>query len=184
MAVTITLNLGGVEGASNFDNQEKENFKNINKVKGKGGQAIDVLSWSWGLTQHGSAHVATGAGSGTADVSDLTFTKYVDKTSPLLVNNCFKGINHGGAILTCWKVGGAEKIPYLQIKMGDIQSCDKTKGIVFISSVQSGAQGADDQLMETVSFNFNKVEVVYICQKDDGTAGDTMQYGTLNITAK
>jgi type VI protein secretion system component Hcp len=53
MAVTICLKIDGVEGESSIAKHEGE---------------IDVLSWNWGMTQSASAHISTGAGSGSADV--------------------------------------------------------------------------------------------------------------------
>ena len=41
---------------------------------------IDVLAWSWGMSNSGSAHVGGGAGAGKANVQDLSFTKYIDKS--------------------------------------------------------------------------------------------------------
>jgi len=175
MAVSITLNLGYVDGNSEID---------TSKVQGKAGAPINVLSWSWGLTQTGSAQLGGGAGSGTANVGELTITKYVDKTSPLLVNDSFKGINHGGAILTCWMASGDEQIPYIQFRMGDVEGCDKSKGVVLISSVQTGAQGDLDQFVETVSLNFNQFEPVFILQKTDTTANPKVSYGSLVIAKK
>jgi len=50
---------------------------------------IDVLAWSWGASNSGSAHVGGGAGSGKVNVQDLSFTKYLDKSTPdLLLSTC------------------------------------------------------------------------------------------------
>ena len=50
------LQLDGVDGESSDHAHEKE---------------IDVVSWSWGMTQSGSMHVAKGGGAGKANVGDL-----------------------------------------------------------------------------------------------------------------
>jgi type VI secretion system secreted protein Hcp len=42
---------------------------------------IDVLSWSWGMSNAGSAHSGVGAGAGKANVQDLSFSKWVDSAA-------------------------------------------------------------------------------------------------------
>ena len=43
---------------------------------------IDVLAWSWGASNSGSAHVGGGAGAGKVNVGDLAFTHQYDVASP------------------------------------------------------------------------------------------------------
>ena len=71
-------------------------FMKIDGIKGESGdgkhpEEIDVLSWSWGMSQSGSAHMGGGAGSGKVNVNDLSFTKYIDKSSPDLYLSCCNG---------------------------------------------------------------------------------------------
>jgi hypothetical protein len=54
--------------------------------KDKGG--IDVLAWSWGMSQSGTFHVGGGSGAGKVNVQDISITKYVDKASPILMLFC------------------------------------------------------------------------------------------------
>ncbi len=60
-------------------------------------------------------HSARAPGAGSADVHDLTITKYVDLATPMLVQECFNGTDHGRAVLTVMKVwrrqGGIRSIP-------------------------------------------------------------------------
>ena len=44
-------------------------------------EEIDVLAWSWGMSQSGSMHMG-GGGAGKVNVQDLSFTKYIDKSTP------------------------------------------------------------------------------------------------------
>ena len=55
------------------------------------GPAIDVLAWSFGMSQSGTFHTAGGGGSGKASVQDLSFTKYVDSSSCDLMTFCCTG---------------------------------------------------------------------------------------------
>jgi type VI secretion system secreted protein Hcp len=171
MAVNITLNIQGkkVKGESQAANHIDE---------------IDVLSWEWGLTQSASAHIATGAGTGSADVRDLTITKYVDKASPVLLQSCFQGTNFGGAVLSIMKVSGdaAKPLEYITITMGD-KGFSPDAGAVFISSVSTGAMGENDRFIETVTLNFNKVVFTYNPQKSAGSGAGGVD-GVMDIAAR
>lgn len=166
MAVNIVLKIKDIPGES--------------AVKSHTGE-IDVLSWSWGMTQSTSAHIATGGGTGSADVHDLTITKYVDAASPNLIARCFDGHDVGPATLTCIKVGGkAGPIDYVKITM------PKT---VIVSSVSSGEKEivdgkATDRFIETVSLSFAKVNFEYTGQKDDQSKGATISSNDLDIAAR
>lgn len=52
----------------------------------------DALSFSQGLTSSVSAHIATGAGTGTADLQDVIVTKRLDKASPKLAQAGYQGL--------------------------------------------------------------------------------------------
>jgi len=56
MAVDMFLDIQGVKGESKDKNHP---------------QQIDVLAWSWGMSNSGSAHVGGGAGSGKVSVHDV-----------------------------------------------------------------------------------------------------------------
>ena len=159
MAVSITLKLGKIQGESVITKHEKE---------------IDVLEWSWGLTQSASAHVATGAGSGSADVRDLTIKKYIDSASPTLLQECFFGHDHKEAILTVLKAGGKTAIEMVKMTMS---------GTVFISSVNTGNPTPNDRYTETVTLNFAKVKFEYTGQNADQSKGSTVA-GEFDIAKK
>ena len=74
--IDILLKIEGVDGESVIQDHEGE---------------IDVLAWSWGLSQSGSMHVGGGAGSGKVNVQDISLTKYVDKATPSLMRTCCNG---------------------------------------------------------------------------------------------
>ena len=121
---------------------------------------IDVLAWSWGASQSGTMHIATGGGAGKANVQDLSITKWVDKASPNLMQAVIKGQGFNTATLTCRKAGGDAPVPYLTIEMEK----------VLITSVSIGGSGGSDQFTENVSLNFAQYKKTYTPQKDDQTA--------------
>jgi type VI secretion system secreted protein Hcp len=166
MAVSICLRLGpsgkNLKGESVITKHENE---------------IDVLAWNWGLTQSGTAHRSTGAGAGSANVHDLTITKYVDLGTPMLLQESFNGTDFGETVLTFLKVGGGKgnQVEYLKITMS---------GTVMISSVTSGGSaGGDDSFTETVTLNFASVKIDYTSQTANQGKGATVS-GNFDIAKK
>ena len=127
---------------------------------------IDVLAWSWGLSNSGSAQVGGGAGAGKCNVQDLSFTKYIDKASPDLMLACCNGKHFPKATLVVRKAGG-QPLEYFQITLEDL----------IITAVTTGGSGGEDRLTENVILNFAKVKVNYKEQKADGGVGDKPEMG-------
>jgi type VI secretion system secreted protein Hcp len=122
---------------------------------------IDVLAWSWGMSNSGSAHVGGGAGAGKVNVQDLSLTKYIDKSTPDLMLAACNGKHFDSALLTVRKAG-EKPLEYLKITMTQ----------VLITSVSTGGSGGEDRLTENVTLNFAAVKVDYVEQKKDGSTGD------------
>jgi type VI secretion system secreted protein Hcp len=140
-------------------------FLKIEPVKGEAQDKahmdeIDVLAWSWGMSQSGTTHMGSGGGSGKVNVQDLSVTKYIDKSSPDLMLACCNGKHFGEAILTVRKAG-ENPLEYVKMKMTD----------VIITAVSTGGSGGEDRLTENVTLNFAKVGVDYKEQTKTGGAG-------------
>ena len=145
MAVDMFLKLDGIKGESHDSTHKEE---------------IDVLAWSWGLSQSGTTHSGGGGGAGKVNVQDISFTKWVDKASPVLFLDCANGKHIKEATLTNRKAGKDQQ-EYLVIKLTDL----------IVSSVQHGdSAGGEDRLTENVTLNFAQVQVTYTPQKADGGA--------------
>ena len=151
MAVDMFLKCTKIEGESMDD-----------KHKGE----IDVLAWSWGLSNSGTMHTGGGGGGGKADIQDCSITKYVDKASTDLMMKCCDGSHLDEAILTIRKAG-TKPLEYLVITM---KEC-------IITSLTTGGSGGEDRLTENFTINFAKFEVKYTEQKKDGTAGSPKPIG-------
>jgi type VI secretion system secreted protein Hcp len=151
MAVDMFMKIGALAG-------ESKDSKHPNE--------IDVLAWSWGVSQSGSAHVGGGAGAGKVNVQDLSFTKWIDKTSPDLLLACCDGKHFDEANLVVRKAG-EHPLEYLKIKMNT----------VFITSVSTGGSGGEDRLTENVTLNFGRVKVDYAEQTEKGGKGATPSMG-------
>lgn len=143
MAVDMVFKIGDIKGESIVDKHEDE---------------IQVLTWSWGMTQGGTTHMGTGGGAGKVNVQDISFTKYIDKASPILMLYCCKGTHIPEAILTLRKAGGDKPVEFVVIKLNNI----------LISSVSTGGGAAEERLTETVTLNFANVNVAYQEQGRDG----------------
>jgi type VI secretion system secreted protein Hcp len=125
---------------------------------------IDILSWSWGMSQSATTHIGGGGGQAQASVQDISFVKWVDKSTPALMYSCCVGKHIPKAEIHCTKASGNDKggeLQYIVIKMDD----------VIISSVSTGGSGGEDRLTENVSLNFAKVEYQYTVQTAQGGAG-------------
>ena len=143
------------------------------KVAPKG--SFDVLSWSWGMSQSASAHVAKGASQGAADVRDLTFTKLADKASPTIASACFGGKDQKEVTLSMWKTANDKTYEYVKIKMS---------GIVFISSYHTGDIGPNDQLLETITLNFSNLQYSFTPPKPNGDPDSTVEGKEMAIAEK
>jgi type VI secretion system secreted protein Hcp len=123
-----------------------------NKHKGE----IEVLSWSWGVTNPGTKGGGGGGGAGKATFHDLSFTHNIDKASPLLLKGCATGQHLKEATITHRKAGKGQQ-EFLVIKMND----------VIVTGVISG--DTENAHVETVSLAFAKVDLEYRPQKSDGS---------------
>lgn len=151
MAMDMFLKIEGVDGESLDASHTDE---------------IDVLAWSWGLTQSGSMHTGGGGGSGKVSVQDVSITKYVDNASATIMNKTCKGEHFPSAVLVIRKAGG-EALEYWKLTMNK----------VLITSISTGGSGGEDKLTENLTLNFEDFLAEYTVQKEDGSAGATNEAG-------
>lgn len=146
MAVDMFINMGSkIKGETKDDAQKASND-------------IDVLAFSWGMSQSGTFHTGGGGGAGKVNVQDLSFTKWVDSASGPIMQHCCAGTHIDKIVLLVRKAGGkAEK--YISITM---EKC-------IVTSVSTGGSGGEDRLTENVTINFAKVLYEYFVQDDKGT---------------
>lgn len=142
MAVDMFMKISSVDGESKDDAHKGE---------------IDVLSYNWGMLQSGTFHVGGGGGAGKVNIQDLSFTKWVDLSSPVLMLACSNGEHFDEAKLTVRKAGKTP-LEYILVTMKK----------VMVTSVSTGGSGGEDRLTENVTLNFADVEVKYSQQSDTG----------------
>ncbi len=121
MAIDMFMKLGDIKGESQDKTHKEE---------------IELLAWSWGLSQSGTMHMGTGGGAGKVSVQDLSFTKYSDKASPPIMAACTKGTHIDKALLTVRKAGGDNPLEYYKITLeGVLVSSYSTGGRVVKSAL-------------------------------------------------
>ena len=143
MASDIFAKIGDIKGES-FDD----------KHKGE----IEVLSWSWGITQSGTMAHGGGGGEGKANFNDFNFTHHIDKASPVLMKACATGEHIKDATITVRKAGKGQQ-EFLIIKMAD----------VIITGIAPSGAGDGAATAEHVAIQFAKVDLEYKPQKQDGS---------------
>ena len=141
MASDIFAKIGDIKGESLDDKHKDE---------------IEVLSFSWGVTNAGSMAHGSGGGEGKATFHDLSFVHNIDKATPVLWQACATGTHIKDATITHRKAGKGQQ-EYLIVKMND----------VIITGVTHGGSG--DGGSENVSVAFSKVDLEYKPQKPDGS---------------
>lgn len=151
MAFDCFLKLGDIDGEAKDDTYR---------------DWIDVLSWSWGLSQSGTMSMGGGGGAGKVNVQDLSITKYVDSSSTNCYLKCCNGKHYDEAKLIVRKAGEFP-VEYMKITMQE----------VLISSISSGGSGGEDRVTENVTMNFAKVKVEYTPQAPDGSPEAVMDAG-------
>ena len=104
MAADIFAKIGDIKGESLDDKHKDE---------------VEVLSYSWGVTN--TAHIPTGGGGGAgkATFQDLSIVHKIDKASPKLLQACATGEHLKEATITFRKAGKGQQ-EFLIVKMSDV----------------------------------------------------------------
>ena len=154
MALDMFIKIGDIKGESE-DKTHKEK--------------IDVLAWSWGMSNSGTTHQGGGGGAGKVNVQDISFTKYIDSSSNALLKACCEGKHYPEATLIVRKAsGGAAPLEYVVITLNE----------VLVTAVSTGGSGGEDRLTENVTINFAKFMFKYQPQDAKGAKlGGTKDYG-------
>jgi type VI secretion system secreted protein Hcp len=148
MAVDVFLKIDGVPGESADSKHKSE---------------IDVLSYSWGVSQTGTSSYGGGGGAGKANFGDFSFMMRMNKATPKLMQACANGSHIKDATLTCRKAGDKQQ-EYMQYKFYDL----------LISSYQTSA--SSEEPTESISFNFSKMEMEYKEQDSKGQLGGSTNF--------
>ena len=142
MAVDIFAKIGDIKGEST-DSKHKDE--------------VEVLSYSWGVTNPGQIGTGGGGGAGRATFQDLSIVHKIDKASPRLLQACATGQHLKEATITFRKAGQKQQ-DFLIIKMNDVIITGVLQSAL---SIEAGS--------ETVNLEFAKVDWEFKPQKADGS---------------
>lgn len=145
MSNQMFLKLDGVEGEST-------------DVKHKG--EIDLLGWTWGLSELAPA---SGGGSVKVAIGTVSIQKLVNSSSPALLLHAAEGQRIASGVLTTRHASGGE---FLLVKMTD----------VLVSSVAVTALNDANQVAETVALAFGKIEFDYRPTLPNGNLGSEKSF--------
>lgn len=125
---------------------------------------IEILSYSQGVSQPGTALGGGGGGGGGGGraerpvFTDFSVGKKLDKATPKLMLACASGQHLSSATLELTRGSGERQQVFMQYKMSDI----------IISKVEDSGQSGDDLPTESLSLNFAKIEWKYSLFSADG----------------
>jgi type VI secretion system secreted protein Hcp len=119
---------------------------------------IEILSYSWGVTQAGGYGYGQGGGVSKATIHDMSVQFRMNPASPKLMEFSATGVHLDSALFTALEAGTTPQ-KYLEITLTD----------VVISGYQTGGSG-DNKPIESMTLNFAKVKQEYFKQNDKGVA--------------
>lgn len=126
---------------------------------------IDVLGWSWGMQSRSS--LGGGQAVGKAQVNELKIVKKVDSASTALMSALRSNEQIQKAVLTLRK-SGHKQVEYLKITI--------EQGRVTGLTLDGGDTSGGSEVLERISFSFNKITVEYVPQGNDGQPLGGMTY--------
>jgi type VI secretion system secreted protein Hcp len=144
-AVSYFLKLDGVPGESTDASHKGE---------------IDLLAFSWGVSNPGSAATGTGR-AGKPSFSDFNFETLTSKASPLLMLNTASGKVLASAVVTGRKNGAEGGVNFLKIVLTD----------VLVASYEQSA--SSEVPTESASLSYTKIQYSITTQTASGEPGTT-----------
>ena len=122
---------------------------------------INVLSWSWGLSNSGTTHSGTGGGAGKASFQDISLTKFIDIASPTLYTRVADGVYIAKGTLTVTATGATGQIKSTTLELNDILA----------TSASLGSTDGEDRPTENMTLNFSKFTLTnYVVDPATGTS--------------
>ena len=152
-------------GGQALDSGRAQAFLKLDDIKGesmdsKHADEIEILSFSFGVTNSGGTTSGGGLGAGKATFSSFRFNKLYDASSPALFQATATGTHYKTATFAFRRPGGESSADFLTIKLAD----------VLISGYEQGGT-KEPPLLEDVALNAAKVDIEYRPQGPDGKLG-------------
>jgi type VI secretion system secreted protein Hcp len=126
---------------------------------------IEIMSYSWGMSNSGSMAAGGGGGAGKVSFSSIRFVSPVSKASPMLFESVATGKHFPTATLSVVnsELRGQE---FMKVTLTD----------VMISSYQVSGQSGDAPT-ESFKLSFSKIEYEYTPQSEDGSLDAPVKAG-------
>ena len=129
------------------------------KIEGIEGETADpkypgyfeIDSWSWGVSMASTMQSGGGMAAGKANLSDFSFTKPSDKSTPKLMEACATGVKYPSAIAIARKQGQTS---------GELEEFAKYTFTDLVISRYS-VSGSGEIPAEQLSVSFGKVDFEY-----------------------
>ena len=149
-------------------------FINIECINGESKDSkhkslIYALSFSYGVSQSSSMFTGGGGGVGKASFDALSFTHYVDRATPNLMQYCAAGKHVPTVEISACKAGDGSQ-EYMHITLTDC----------LITSAGPNGSTDDARVRETVNISYAKIKVEVKEQNADGSMGAEIS-GTWNV---
>jgi type VI secretion system secreted protein Hcp len=152
MAIDVYLQIDGIKGESADSTHQGW---------------IEVTGVHWGIHQPHSATASTGGGhtAERAELSDISFSKMADLSSPILMQHCAMGKTIPKSKLEFFRADGAGvRIKYFVVELEN----------VLVGMVKPHMGGDSSYLTENVNLKYSKIRWTYTQQKiGGGIAGNT-----------
>lgn len=150
MAIDTHIKFDGVDGEATHKDHKGE---------------IQVLAWSWGLSNATNVTAGGGSGKGKAEPGEVSFMHTYDKASPILAKKCAQGAHFKEVVMTSRKAGEGQK-DFLKVTLKE----------VYITAVQpSGSSGGD--ITENVTMSYGSIDFSYKAQDDKGALTGEVKFG-------
>ena len=149
MPLTAYMKIPDIAGESQRTDHEEE---------------IDVHDIQWIIEQATVAQVGRGRSQSRAQVDALKFKKYYDASSPYLALACMQAKSFDEIVLMVRKDSGEAHLDYLTITM--------TNAIISSYHVLGTGDGEGQMIEEEGGLAFEQVNIKYVVQADDHSAGD------------
>jgi len=144
-----------------------DHFLKIDSIKGESSDSkhkdeIEVLEWSWGVTNSGTTHTGGGGGAGKSLFSDFRWEQTLDSSFVPMFLGVAEGKHFKSAVLSVRR-DGKDQQDFFKMTLSD----------VLINSLQTQTNG--DSFEIRASLNYSKIEMSYKPQKPDGSYGSEIK---------
>lgn len=130
---------------------------------------IDVLAWRYRVSQSSSMHVGGGGGVGRAKFDAVTFSHYVDRATPNLMEYCSSGKHVHLVELSCCKAGNGSQ-EYMRVTLNDC---------IIVTAAPKGVTDTP-RVIERVGISYSKIRVEVREQNANGSMGTSIT-GTWDV---